>query len=150
MSDRKSMVKVEAARRKMMAYWGPWHFTNMLNEMVDSQKQFATKFIAFGKLTLKGKERWTKELVVCMLDELSEVLGQINWKHHKKTRQRVDETEVRYELIDLLCFLLNLMLVWQMTPEDIFSMHKAKVLENYRRQKKGGGYRDGKENHDNK
>ena len=137
MSDKKSMAKIEAERLAMIANWSPKDFTNMLDKMVNSQKRFAVKFIEFGKLNLEGKERWTKELVICMMDELSEVLGQINWKHHKKTRQKVDEIKVKYELIDLLCFLLNLMFVWNMTAEDIFTMHKAKTLENHKRQKRG-------------
>jgi dimeric dUTPase (all-alpha-NTP-PPase superfamily) len=137
MSDRKSIAKVEAVRKRIVKEWGSRHFINMLESMVDSQEAFARRFIPFKALGLRSKERWTKELVVCMVDELSEVLGQINFKHWKKTRQEVDEVEVKYELVDLLCFLLNLMLVWGMTPEEIFSMHKAKVWENYRRQKRG-------------
>ena len=137
MGDKKSMANVEAERQRMLADWGPRHFANMLENMVNGQEAFARQFIPFGELSLGEREHWTKEHVVCMLDELSEVLGQINWKHWKKTRREVDEMEIRYELIDLLCFLLNLMLVWGMTPKDIFTMHKAKLFENHKRQKRG-------------
>ena len=136
MSDKKSMQKVEEQRQELLKNWsvgGERHFTNMLDEMMSMQKKFGGIFIDFDRLDLEQKERWTKEMVLAILDELSEVLGQINWKHWKN-EQPVDETEVKYELIDLWHFLMNLMLIWKMTPKDVFSMYVTKNRENYKRQ----------------
>ena len=133
MSDKKSMQEVEVKRQEWLRNVGQRHFTNMLDEMMAMQKKFGGMFIDFDKLKLEEKERWTKEMVLAMMDELSEVLGQINWKHWKN-EQPVDEMEVKYELIDLWHFLMNLMLVWGMKPEDVFSMYIAKNRENYKRQ----------------
>lgn len=136
MADKKSMEEVEKSRQDMIKNWGPRHFTNMLDQIVENQKRFASKFCDFDNLTLEEKQKWTKEYVVCMLDELSEVLGWINWKHWKKEKP-VNELEIKYELIDLLHFLIDTMLVWNMTAEDIFSMYRAKNWENHRRQNEG-------------
>ncbi len=136
MSDKKSMEHVEKHRLELLKQWGPRHFTNMLDSMVGMQRKFGKKFINFDKLTLIQKEKWTKEMVVAMIDELSEILGQINFKHWKK-RVNVNQMEVKYEIIDLLHFVLELMLIWGMNEKDIFSMYVAKMHENHDRQKRG-------------
>ena len=108
-----------------------------LNEMMERQAEFAKRFGITQNMTEAQRERWTKEFVVCILDECSEVLGQINWKHWKKTRQRVDQHEVRFEIIDLLHFVLSLAVVWGMTADDVAAYYIAKSDENKARQKRG-------------
>lgn len=136
MSDNKSMQMVEIQRKRLVREWGPRHFTNMLDEMMGMQKRFGSRFVKFGKLTMREKEKWTKEFVLCCYDELSEIINWVNWKHWKK-KKSVNKLEVKYEIIDLLHFLLSLMLVWDMTPNEVFSMYIAKNRENHNRQKRG-------------
>jgi hypothetical protein len=134
-----NMKEVEAKRLAMIANWGPRHFTNMLDEMFSLQKKFGERFVAFDKLSVQGKEQWTKEFLLCLMDEGSEVLNWTRWKHWKKYDvEKVNEVELKYELVDMLHFLLSLMLVWGMTAEECFSMYVVKNRENHSRQK--GGY----------
>ena len=137
MADKKSMVHVEKARKVLLKQYGGKHFTNALEHMMDTQKAFGSKFVKFDTLTILEKEQWTKEFVICMMDELSEVLGHINFKHWKKPIYPINEMEVKYELIDLWHFLMNLMLVWGMTAEDVLTMYIAKNRENCSRQERG-------------
>jgi dimeric dUTPase (all-alpha-NTP-PPase superfamily) len=140
MSDNKSMSHVEEARQQMLQDWkvgDERHFTNMLDEMMSLQKQFGSKFCDFDKLTDNEKKVWTKEYILCLIDEVSELMNQIQFKHWKKSED-INETEVKYELIDMMHFLLSLMLVWKMDPIEVFSMYVAKNRENFNRQK--GGY----------
>jgi dimeric dUTPase (all-alpha-NTP-PPase superfamily) len=138
MSDKKSMDHVEVERQRMLKEWGVRNFMNKLEEMMRLQKEFASKFIKFDTLTEQEKIKWTKELLLCDTDESSEVLNHLPWKHWSEKKEKVNEVEVQYELIDKLHFLLTLMLVWGMTPLDVFSMYVAKNHENHNRQK--GGY----------
>jgi hypothetical protein len=141
MSDKKSMAKVEELRSKMAAKWlrRICLDSDMLESIMSRQAEFSGKFITFGRLTLKEREKWTREHVLYMLDELSEVLGHVNFKHWKKC-QEVDVTELKYEFIDLLCFLLNMMMLWGMDAQDVYTYHRAKVAENHRRQKEEPDY----------
>lgn len=136
------MKKVEKSRQKTMAGRNSVDSTNKLERMFDLQKQFAKKFIKFGGLSgglsIQEKERWTKELLVALMDEGFEALNWTNHKHWKKPVYPINETELKYEIIDMLHFLLTLMILWGMTAEDCFSMYVAKNKENCKRQK--GGY----------
>lgn len=143
MRDSNGMKAVEAKRLAMIGNWGGRHFINMLDEMFDLQKKFGSKFVPFGHLSLKGRERWTKEFLLCLIDESCEVLNWTRWKHWKRYDESVDELELKYELVDMLHFLLSLMLVWGMTAEECFSMYVAKNRENHSRQMEGYGDEEG-------
>jgi len=137
MGDKKSMAKVELERKHMLASWGPEHFMNMLDKMFNLQKKFAKQFINFGNLSVQEKEKWTKELLIALMEEGFEMLNWTNHKHWRKPVYPVNEMELKYELIDMLHFLLNLMILWGMTAEECFSMYIAKNKENHERQKRG-------------
>jgi dimeric dUTPase (all-alpha-NTP-PPase superfamily) len=104
---------------------------------MELQFKFGSKFCKFNKLNTHEKEQWTKEFCLCIIDEISEVLNWINWKHWKKKRYPIDELNLKYELIDLMHFILSLMLIWKMTPEDVFTMYLIKNQENHNRQLNG-------------
>jgi len=136
MSDKKSMKEVEKYRRTMIINGINDLKVEKLEEIMAKQKQFGSKFCKFGKLTLQEKEKWTKEFILCCMDELSEVLNQVSWKHWKKPIA-VDSVEVKYELVDLLHFLISLMLVWEMDADEVYTMYLAKNKENHERQNRG-------------
>lgn len=132
MADKKSMKHLKPVKDPGFA-----KSIDALNEMMKRQAAFNKRFGITSNMTEAQREKWTKEFVVCILDECSEVLGQINWKHWKKGRQKVDMHEVRFEVIDLLHFVLNLAVVWGMTADDVAAYYVAKSDENINRQKKG-------------
>ena len=140
MSDKKSMKEVEKYRQEILRdIQSPLGCTNMvekLEDIMNKQKLFGSKFVKFGELNLEEKQKWTKEFILCCMDELSEVLGHISWKHWR-TPGPVDEIEVKYELVDLLHFLISMMLVWDMDAEEVYTMYLAKNKENHDRQKRG-------------
>ena len=109
----------------------------MLDEMFRLQETFESRFFNARSMSTKKREAWTKEFIMCSMDELSEILNWINWKHWKKTRKPVNVVELKYEIVDLMHFVLCLAIVWKMTPEEMFSMYLAKMGENNNRQKKG-------------
>ena len=80
----------------------------------------------------------TKECVLAMVSELVEILGCVNWKAWK--RQRLDLPNVpalREELVDVFHFLVNLFLLWGMTPDDVLTLFEEKHNVNVARQKEG-------------
>ena len=136
MSDNKSMKGVEEERLFMIRNWGNRNFTNELEQMLSTQRKFLERFIELNSLTTPDKERWSKEMILAIIDELSEVLNKINFKHWKK-REEVEWYEIAYELIDIQHFINNLYLIWGMDHQTVFSMYLAKSHENIRRQQEG-------------
>lgn len=109
---------------------------DLLQEMLDAQKMFGSKWCPFDTGSQKVKEQWTKEFVMASIDELTEVLREVNWKHWKRDKP-IDEAKIKSELIDLLHFFLSLCLVWGMDAEEISDVYFDKHKENYERQKRG-------------
>jgi len=68
-------------------------------------------------------------------NELEEIRDWLPWKNHKNyTGFKIEEEELKYEIIDCLHFLLNLALVWGMDPEELFYMFIHKNIINWERQ----------------
>lgn len=132
MADKKSMAHLKPKKDPGFA-----KSIDALNEMMKRQTAFSKRFGISQNMTEAQREKWSQVFILCIMDECSEVLGQINWKHWKKTRQRVDQHEVRFEVIDLLHFVLSLAIVWGMTADDVAAYYIAKSDENIARQKRG-------------
>jgi dimeric dUTPase (all-alpha-NTP-PPase superfamily) len=108
-------------------------------------KQIAlNKKIGFDLLKIREdqfeREKFTKEYVLAMHCELTEFSDWTNFKIWRKTRHVYDDQrlkELRIELIDLLHFLINLMILWEMTPEMLEEIFLEKNAENHNRQERG-------------
>lgn len=87
--------------------------------------------------TVQVKEYFTKEYVTAIEDECAELRSWINWKTWKKDRKVVNIEEVKYEIIDILHFWVNLCLIWGITPEDVYRYYMNKKKQNVVRQETG-------------
>jgi len=86
------------------------------------------------------REDLSKQMILAMHAELSELLEWTNWKHWKKTRVEYDDArlkEMHKELIDILHFWTNLTILWGLTPQMIVDIYEEKAKENLDRQDKG-------------
>lgn len=129
MADKKSMKHLKPKKVKQGL--------GVIKVMMERQEAFSKRFGIIQNMTEAQREKWTKDFVVCIMDECSELLGHMNWKHWKKERVDVDQHEVRFEVIDLLHFVLSLAIVWGMTADDVAAYYMAKSDENVARQKRG-------------
>ena len=84
--------------------------------------------------SMREREYFTKENVVYIIDECTEILGWINWKPWKRTRKDVNIEEVKFEIIDVLHFWVNLCLIWGITPDDVYRYYFHKQKINIKRQ----------------
>lgn len=74
--------------------------------------------------------------VLALEDELHELLGETSWKPWAKG-DFVDIPAAKSELIDALHFLLNLMVVLDMTASEVIYLYEQKRLKNIKRQEDG-------------
>jgi len=86
---------------------------------------------------IKDKEYWTKEHVLMITSEMSELMDWINWKFWKKSKYPINKTELKFELVDILHFVINLFLIWDMKPKEVYDYFMSKNEENIDRQKRG-------------
>lgn len=66
--------------------------------------------------------------------ETAEFMQELNWKPWKLTKRCVHQERVHEELIDCLHFLVELMLLWGLTPEKTHELYMKKAQVNCERQ----------------
>tara|TARA_R100000808_G_C2145575_1_gene153415 strand:+ start:1509 stop:1928 length:420 start_codon:yes stop_codon:yes gene_type:complete len=138
MSDRKKMASLKDREEALRKTYEEGEYPSF-EEICETQKVFAERF--FGELDQlhpHAKEKITKEMMIAILDECSEILNWTNWKYWKTPAANLpDVHEIRYEIIDLLHFVLELALVWGLDAKSIKTIYMSKMEENIRRQKTG-------------
>lgn len=104
---------------------------DLLEEIFQKQKAFGSKFCPFGQIK-HDEERWYwfNEFLDCVVDELMEVQGCLPWKHWKNYEDfEIDPVEIRFEIIDILHFVVSLALLEYISPEDIYRDQERDTLE---------------------
>lgn len=111
---------------------------NPLSDIFDRQKNF---MVLLGHdpetMSVAEKTQHTIVLVVAAVVELAEFLQELNWKPWKRTQKIVDETKVFEEIIDVLHFVVELMVLWGLTAQSTYDAYVAKMDINIARQKRG-------------
>ncbi len=98
----------------------------MLEYILERQKKFQERFFDVGSLTHDEKIKWTKEFILCMHQELAEVMNTLSWKSYHTYLRAYSVNDTQEEIIDCFKFLLNLMIIWEMDPEKILKQFKEK------------------------
>ena len=102
----------------------PYNAVTASSEIWRLQRAFNGRFIDYDKLHEDEKYRidWVIEYLTCITDELSEVLGWLPWKHwknyHKDGQFVIKYEELRFELIDILHFVMDLGFVLGVNPME--------------------------------
>lgn len=88
-----------------------------------------------GECTSEEAMWWIQHMIACMHNELEEIREWLPWKTWKKyDNHRTNITEIKYEVIDMLHFLLELMLILGMTPKETLQIFYSKLETNHKRQ----------------
>jgi dimeric dUTPase (all-alpha-NTP-PPase superfamily) len=82
-------------------------------------------------------QKQTKDMLFALCWEVGEAAEEINWKPWKRTVKPVNLANLRTELIDIFHFSLELLLMWGLTAEDLFTCYEKKMAENHARQDRG-------------
>jgi len=107
------------------------------SDLVNSIREFNSKFIP-DNLTIEEKTRWTKQFILCMQSELTELLDQMPWKHWKQYNySNVDDKALKFEIADLFIFLTGIAAIWNMDGKEILEYITNKMNINFERQNKG-------------
>ena len=78
-------------------------------------------------------EEWMQKEVLAMLNELSEVLDEVNFKWWKN-KKPLDTDALRGELVDILHFFVSMCIRSGMDADELFARYIEKNKENFDRQ----------------
>lgn len=88
-----------------------------LKKIFEEQKDFLNYFLNPDALSNEDKIKFTKEYILSIHRELSEILNTIPWKLHRKEDSKKSENNTIEEIIDCFKFLLNLCIIWGVNDE---------------------------------
>lgn len=115
-------------------------FIDRLGEMFE--RQDALQMGAYEPHTsprdfdMLAKLEFIKTNVLAATDELHEALGETGWKPWA-TSKHINVDAYKAELIDAWHFFMNLCIVVDMTPEELYQGYLAKREKNIKRQQEG-------------
>ena len=84
----------------------------------------------FAKMSIEDKEQYTRDMILYLLEETHELLRETNFKTYKKTRKPVIKEKIEEELVDIVCFYLNLCLCWDVDAKSIVNAYFKKNKKN--------------------
>jgi len=105
---------------------------NQLEEIFKRQKKFQINFYDPDNLDIEEKITLSKEYILSVHKELSEVLDTFTWKSHVKyDKKGVNKDELLEEVIDSFKFLLNIPIIWGIDSEKFYEMFlkKSEIVE---------------------
>lgn len=80
---------------------------------------------------------WIKEMLACLSNEIEEIRGWLPWKTWKTYPEGVFEknlNEIKFECVDLVHFVVELMMIVGITPEEAIQLYQEKLEQNHKRQ----------------
>lgn len=104
-----------------------------LDTIFQMQNKFDTELIERRALHAISREEWIQKETLAMVDELSELLNEVNYKWWKNPKP-IDEDAVKGELVDILHFFTSMCLKMGMSAEELYERYLNKNKENYDRQ----------------
>jgi len=97
-----------------------------LQNLWNIQKRFTANFVDFNNIVDdRTREQLSKDYFVALIPEIAEAISEINFKQHKSSKI-VDRSLLIEEMIDTFKYFLNILLVWDVTPQEFVDQFKKK------------------------
>lgn len=107
-----------------------------LSEMLDMQRDL--QVTAYHRdpstLDISDKIQFIKDMHIAITDELHELLGEVDWKPWTHGDRGINYAGAKKELVDVWHFFMNLMIVLDVTPDELFAFYTKKRQVNINRQ----------------
>ena len=111
---------------------------SVLQQILDRQRELQKKHygVDVAKLTEEERAQYIRDMSLALTDELHEALNEVGWKPWATSRH-INRQAYLGELIDVLHFWANLVLVTNTNEEELVEMYFAKADKNVKRQLAG-------------
>ena len=80
-----------------------------------------------------SKEEWIQKGSLALIDEITELLNEVNYKWWKNPKE-VDDNAVKEEIVDMLHFFVSICLYAGVSAKDLYDAYIEKNKENFDRQ----------------
>jgi NTP pyrophosphatase (non-canonical NTP hydrolase) len=121
---------------------------DMLTKIVAMQKSIMDRFYNLENMSIEEKERRTEKFMLAAFAELGEVLngddirgikgeGALRWKDWKTNQPPTNPDYIKKELIDVMLFTVEMLILWGANDKEIFERYMSKVDENHKRYSNG-------------
>jgi len=99
--------------------------SDILSMIFKKQYEFGKKFCRFSSLTSEEQTHWWRVFLDCTLMELTELKSWTRWKHWKDySNSKIDKEEIKFELADLLHFVVSLALVIRRSENFVYDHYR--------------------------
>lgn len=88
-------------------------------------------------LTGDARKEYIREQALALTDELHEALAETGWKSWASGDAWINREAFAGEMADVFIFMMNLLLVADVTPADLMDKVKTKIAKNHKRQDDG-------------
>jgi len=111
---------------------------SLLEHIWNDQKRFNSNFVDYKDLTQEQRVKHTKEYSLLLIDEIMELIGETNWKAHRKNKDDFIESNLKEEWTDMFKYWLSIGLIWGFNPYDFVKEYerKSSVVEQRYKQEK--------------
>jgi hypothetical protein len=117
---------------------------DMLQMLVTVQTSILERFYNIKGMTPDERDKWTHQFLTAVTAETGEILNgenkdgfkglwAIKWKSWKKDQENGDPEYVKTELIDIMLFTMEMLILWGCDAKEIFGRYMAKAKENHQR-----------------
>ena len=117
---------------------------DMLDALFNMQKRFAERFHPImDNISAGERDNWSRVYLEAITHECGELREELRWKSWKQYPEEFkhDVENIRFEIADIMCFLMDLALVWGVSAKELFEYTMSKQLLNVKRQEdKNLGY----------
>jgi len=104
-----------------------------LDKIFFLQEKFDQDVIKNRNLQSISTEEWIQKQTLAMLSELAELIGEVNFKWWKNSKD-VDFSAVKEELVDILHFFVGMCNRAGMSADELYQIYLMKNEENFKRQ----------------
>lgn len=92
--------------------------SDSLKWMLEQQRKFSENFHSHDDLTESDRERLTLQFAASLQKEVGDILDGVNYRHHRPTDKSPDISKIMHESVDAFRYLLAILNVWNISPED--------------------------------
>lgn len=97
-----------------------------IEQMMKIQKKFSNIFFNSDNLTMQEKTELTKTFCLSLHSEVSQLINAVNYKQHVPDGDTPDLERILFESVDCVRYVLSLLNLWGLTPEDFISAFESK------------------------
>jgi len=109
------------------------NFTKDKLDVIFEMQKSLNDFITNSRNLQYTQEEWIQKRAIALIEEVTEVLNEVNYKWWKNPKPRNDE-HLKEELVDVLHFFVGMCIDAGLSADEMYDIYLKKNKENFDRQ----------------